>query len=352
MKKKTLLLGLIIFSLLALFSCTEQSDVPTGMQLVKGGEDVGYYMYVHSEWTVSNIGDIASAHVSTVDTTSVSMVEIETPEDDPVTPEAALVDYFMSDKNNFPYEINVLTDGEICSLGNIDRAYKFIFEFTYKDLKFKEMQILATYGERSYIFSYQSSNEKLNEEITYFDYHMDKIKQITEKIKFVDKNVKAPEKPADPDGDGYYLASDKRLSGFELYIPIDYECEFSSGMVSASVSEGANISLVKATGTGVSVADYYKARKEQLQTIVDSFTPISEDGIKDNILGDGNIALGLLTKAASYEYTYTYNGEVYHVYQVLAVDSFNGYVFTYTAKESEFSAHLDEIKEIIKRIRF
>ncbi len=352
MKKNLLICALVIASVFALFSCGEDADVPAGMQLVRGGDDVGYYLYAPSEWTVSNLAGVSRAHISSADTTSVSMVEIETPEDNTATPEVALVDYFRADKDNFPYEINVITDGEVCSIGNVDKAYKFVFEFTYKDSKFKEMQILLTYDTRSYIFSYQSSGEKINEDKTYFDYHYERIEKIIENIKFVSKNPADPQAPADPDGDGYYLVSDKKTAGFELYIPVSYTCEFSHGMVSASISEGANISLTKATGTGVSVADYYAARKEDIESFADSesFKDISINQTKDEN-GDA-LKLGNLTTAASYEYSYSYNGNVYHVYQVLAVDSFNGYVFTYTAKDGEFSAHLDEIREIIKRIRF
>jgi hypothetical protein len=46
------------------------------------------------------------------------------------------------------------------------------------------------------------------------------------------------------------------------------------------------------------------------------------------------------------------NGEAYHVYQLMGVDSRNGYVFTYTATEAEYEKNIDEVKKIIKKVRF
>jgi hypothetical protein len=58
----------------------------------------------------------------------------------------------------------------------------------------------------------------------------------------------------------------------------------------------------------------------------------------------------------AYEYKYTYNGSTYHVYQVLVIDGFgifyDGYVFTYTAKEANYPLHTDEINSIIQKVEF
>ena len=44
------------------------------------------------------------------------------------------------------------------------------------------------------------------------------------------------------------------------------------------------------------------------------------------------------------------------MYQVIVIDgwtlSYKGYVFTYTAKESNYDLHLDEISKIIDKVRF
>ena len=52
------------------------------------------------------------------------------------------------------------------------------------------------------------------------------------------------------------------------------------------------------------------------------------------------------------KYTFEYNGDVYHVYQVLAITTFNGYVFTYTAKEEKFASHFDTVKKIMDKVTY
>ncbi len=342
MKRTLLLLTLTIAITLLLCSCATGTSVPTGMKLAGGSEDAGYYLYVPEEWTVSSVGNISRAHISTLDTTSVSIVEIDTPTDDELNPDAALVEYFKNDIVNFPYDINMLTDGEMMSIGNVDLAYKFVFEFTYKEIKYKEMQILLTYGGRSFIFTYQSSGELVDDESTYFDYHYDQVKTIIEKIKFTG----APKLENNDviEGDKQ-LVSDKALCGFELYVPTSWKCEFSGGMVSVRVGAGANISLTKATGTGVSVKDYYEKRKADIESFAEDFTEIEANKTE-------GVKLGNLNTAVSYEYKYTYCGEVYHVYQVLAVDRTSGYVFTYTARESDYEANLPAVTEVIAEVKF
>ncbi len=343
MKKITLFTVLIISLVLAFVSCTDGDGAPTGMKLVKGGEDVGYSFYVPSEWTVSNQGVVARAHVSSVDTTSVSVVEIATPEDDALTAEAALVDYFRADIPNFPYEITLTANGDTCTFGNVDIAYKFVYTFKYQNINYKAMQILATYGTRSYIFTYQSSGELMREDTTYFDYYYDMVDKIIKEFKFTDKTVGTESAPEILDG--YYLASDKKLSGFELYAPANSRCEYSGGMVSIRLNESANISLAKATDTGGSVKVYYETRRDQLKSFVKDYNEIEinkTEGVK----------LGNLTTCASYEYSYTYNGQEYHVYQIMGVDSFSGYVFTYTAKADAYASNLEAVMDIIEKVVF
>jgi hypothetical protein len=73
-----------------------------------------------------------------------------------------------------------------------------------------------------------------------------------------------------------------------------------------------------------------------------------------------NLVFGNLDKSelVEYEYTYVHNGQTYRVYQVMGADYTikplfgKGYVFTYTAVEDEYDAHIDEIKTILEKVRF
>jgi hypothetical protein len=173
--------------------------------------------------------------------------------------------------------------------------------------------------------------------------------------------------------------SDNVLCGFDLYIPEDYMVIDASGIVSAKISDGASIVISKAAETGKSVLDYLLERRSDVIEIADKdsfsdvkmtvakpvnteseyFKQTDEDGnLKwtasvlpetDSEMCFGNIADG---KIAAYEYKYSFGGKEYHVYQILGADSFNGYVFTYTALESEYAEHLDEIKAILTKVDF
>ena len=79
MKRIIALLSLIAItasSVFCLFSCSDEDKAPEGMQLIAGGESLGYYFYGPEEWTISNIGPIKSAYASRVDSTSISLTEV------------------------------------------------------------------------------------------------------------------------------------------------------------------------------------------------------------------------------------------------------------------------------------
>ena len=149
------------------------------------------------------------------------------------------------------------------------------------------------------------------------------------------------------------LVTDKRVAGYELYLPACYEVIDNSTLTTARINDSASITVSKATGTGVSIGQYWENRREQLSAYVTDITEISVNNT--NTDGDGvAVVFGDLdsAKVASYEYTYEFGGTVYHVYQVMGVDSWNGYVFTYTATESEYALHLEQIAAILSAVRF
>ena len=155
--------------------------------------------------------------------------------------------------------------------------------------------------------------------------------------------------------DGYMLVSDKGVCGFSLYVPAESTVEFSSGLVSVKLSEGANITLSKSTDTSVSVGDYIKGRMESLKMHVSDFEDLTGDKPKATTIGN----LVRDNEAVMCEYTYVYNGEKYHVYQVYCVTYLiypmlpkDGFVFTYTAKEADYEKNLDTVMEIAKKVVF
>lgn len=359
--KFSLLLALVC---IVLAGCGE-SDIPDGMQLIRGGEEYGYYFYAPEEWTNSSFGDIARAHVSAIDTSSVSIVEL------PV-PDGSIEDYFRQDMEKAPYDEPIkLEEHKKIIFGGVNEVDKFVYTFTEDGVPFKAMQIYVKKHGSLYLFTYQSTMQKVNDESTYYDFYYAKAQEIIDNFKFTESKTENNDSRKDLDGDGYYLASDKEIAGFELYLPISYELKGASGMVSANIMENgkvmANVSVSKATGTGVTILDYMKTREDQLKRVFDNVTGIkitlratTDKGVslvKEAFEGvlvecDSSFVFGNLPSVIAYEYTYEYNGTTYRTLQVYGASSFSGYVFTYTAKDELFDDYREEISAILGKAVF
>lgn len=340
-KLSVLLIAIIIIMTLA--GCSGNNGIPEGMQPVRQDEGLGYYMYAPEEWTVVNLPDISKAYASRVDLSSVSYTEIE-------PPLSSAVEYFKDSLSEFPDgydDLKVTTMGEEEDFGNADKAYKFIYEFTYLEHKFKVMQILASYDGRFGIFTYTSYNENISsDEKTQFDYYYDKVRSVMDNFKYTELGKVSADEFDIVDSDGYKLTSDKKLCGFELYAPLDYTVNYSSGIVSISAADGSTVTLSRATATGVRIGEYFDTRIEELENIVTDIE-IAEREIKGVKFGE------LQEKdVIAYEYTYKFNGKCYRVYQIFGVTRMRGYVFTYTATENNYGEHLEEVKKIAEKVIF
>ncbi len=355
----TLAIAIILCSLFALSSCSKKSDVPEGMQLVYGTDSSGYRFYAPEEWTVSNLDNVKSAYVSKLDITSVSFAEV-----DPI-PSGIGIDekeyffgaYFNDYLSEFPEAMKpvVTVNGEQTVFGkegeSADKAVKYVFSYEYSEHKFGFMQILMNKGERFYIFTYTALLEEKSEGVTYYEHYLEeKVLSIIDNFRFTEiVNEDTEPIEYEKDEDGYLLISNPALAGFSLYVPDKFECDYSSATVSATHADGSNINMSEATMTGnnMTVSDYWKIRKDELSAIVGEITEIKVN--EPTSIGNSNYAF-------SFEYTFVYNGEIYHVYQVLAVEGFflfqNGYVFTYTAKEANFDLHFDSIKTVLEKVDF
>ncbi len=381
MKKFISLMLAVITLALTLASCGSDDDMPAGMKLVRGGEDIGYYFYAPEEWTISSYGEISAAHVSSLDNSSVTVVEVK---DTGIKTfdKAALAAYMRGEIASLSYSSapEITVDGEECLWGG-KAAVKFVYTYKHKDTNgkevgFKAMQLMTVIGGDAYLLTYQSTSEMRTEEQSYYDFYLEKVNLIIENFKFVSKKpAEQNGNPVDTDGDGYYLASDKKTCGFELYLPNEYILERSDGVISAKVGNEdgavrANIMMTKTTRTGVTVQSYLETRRAELSLIFNNFTDkkvtlmnatseqleIFKDGFdkidKSVIAIDTSLKFGALEQAYAYEYTYEYNGTVYHVFQILGVSDRSGYVFTYTADEACYDAYIDEIMTILGKVVF
>ncbi len=370
--KKLLCLVLAIasvLSVLSLTSCKKDDGAPEGMQPLRCGSEYGYNLYVPEEWTVSNYGDIAAAYVALRDPTSITFVKAE-------APSGTLEEYFNSEMAQFPFAITREKENEATAFGNATKAFKYTYTYEHdinvqdingnglKDDKIKTgvMQIFVYNGDDFYIFTYTSALTERDAGVTYYEYYLEKVNSVISSFEFIAKSgeVKAPE--YETDDRGYILASDKSLCGFTMYVPNSYSVDYSSGMVSVSREDGTSINVSKATYTNVQKETYWEHRLGEIEKIADKttngegkeVTTVKELAALVDVTADvfGETG-GISVKwAYSFEYTYTLYGVDYHVYQVLIRKNMNGYVFTYTAEEANYAAHIEEAKAILSEIEF
>ncbi len=377
--KKILAIILALLCLTAFISCGDGEEIPDGMQLVFGGEDVGYYFYAPSEWITSNVGDIKAAYISTLNNTSVSFTEIKL-EDTENPEEYFFTEYFGDSMTALDStkisDFTLKENGKTYTLGakdyTADRAVQYIYTYKYPTPVYKEntpvdkpeyeyhefgfMQILAMHGGRFYILTYSAQNEAKEGITPNYDKYLEMFTSVIENFRFVDKNGEGEKKPEYTlDSDGYKLISEHKHAGFDFYVPEDFEPDFSSAAVSASHSDGSNVTITQATSVGVYASDYWTMRKNELSTIVTELEEVTKDGeAQVNIptrLGNNSSTL-YGDWAYSYEYTFKYNGVKYHVYQILAIDGTKGYTFTYTASEENYAEHFESVLKIIEKVRF
>ncbi len=367
--KKLLSLALLLISILALSSCSPGEDLPDGMKRCAGSTADGYFFYVPEEWLISNVGNIKAAYISRVNTTSVSFTRVELDEDKK-NDEYFFGEYFNEHRTELEkmQGFTLREEATAITLGAKDftaeRAEYYVYTYEYPSFKYESgkeeptaiyfefsfMQILAKHGGEYYILTYSAQN-KADEGVTpNYEKYFDKFTGIIENFKFVQKSGENEDKPEyETDADGYKLISDKGLSGFDFYVPDDFVCDFTSAIVSATHNDGSNINITEATATGVYANQYWEMRKQDLSVFADNIREI-EIG-KDAKLGNNSSTL-YGNWAYSYEYTYDYDGTSYHVYQIIAINGSKGYVFTYTAKEENYLAHLETVKKIIEKVNF
>lgn len=374
MKKISALL-LILICLIALCACGgDESGIepPEDMQVVSVSESDGYVFFGPEGWIIANQGDIAATYVTAINNTSVTFTKINMPEGE-FTRDTVKA-YFDGRMSAFPYEKTVSVDAEACNLGKSDAcadlAYKFVYTYTYGEYKVSVMQIIAKRGEDRFLLTYTSYGE-VTDEASYYRTYLPKAQMVIDNLTFTEKKSDgaAADKEYVKDADGYILVSDEALAGFSFYVPADYKVVDSSAFVTVKASENAVITLAKAGETGVGILDYLASRHDDMSAITENFTDIkvtvttavntNTEYFKNWSITtlpelDETLKFGNLTAAntVAYEYAYTYHGVRYHVYQVLGVDRWNGYVLTYTATEDEYSTHLGELDTILEKVRF
>ena len=350
MKKITsfcLIIATVCLLAFSLTGCKKDTGAPEGMQIVRAGSEYGYNFYAPEEWTVSNHGDVACAYVSKLDSTSVTFVKADGPEvGEEETVKDAVVKYFDADMAKFPFAIEIKDEnkGIKTAFGNSTEGYKFIYSYKYNDATIGVMQIFVYNGNDFYIFTYTSSHAEKVDGTSYYDFYLEKVSSIITNFQFIEKSGEPAKPEYTPDENGNILVSDKAICGFTMYVPAEYNVDYSSGIVSVTRDDGTNINMAETDYAASSTQEYWKHKKETLEVIVGTVTEIE---MYTDVSANTNAGWG-----CAFEYSYTFGGEEYHVYQVLINKGLKLYVFTYTATEASYGAHIEEAKAVLADIEF
>lgn len=371
MKRILTFFTLILAVAMLLSSCSDKPDAPEGMQVVYKSAEDGYTFFGPGGWIISNRAGIAASYVSNINNTSISFAKTELPEG------VELKDYFDTLKGEFTYDITLTKDGERCNFGTDSStvAYKYIYTFklptrdtadsdgdgnTAEEVltDYTSMQIILSHKDKFYIFTYTALGTP-GDEGTNYALYLEGAQAAIDNFKFEEATADSTDLPEYPkDGDGYNMVSDKSVAGFELYLPDDFTVVDNSAIVSAKLADGSTVSITRAAEVGVTINEYFNARKAELSKFVTNLTVIVENKTNEKneetgVYSDGIVFGNLeLNRVAMYEYTYEFAGETYHVYQLLGWTATDGYVFTYTARNANFATHFDIIMTIIRKVKF
>ncbi|MBQ2876689.1 MAG: hypothetical protein IJE25_06750 [Clostridia bacterium] len=389
MKKRlcALLLALttVLTVMLSLTSCGNDGvEVPEEMQIVRESKADGYIFFGPEGWKVANQGEVAATYLSAFNRVSITFTKADMPTvgtaaEGTDAHKVAFDAYMKKTSESFPYELSGEMSGKKINFGSskgaADLAYEYIYTYKADGEDVACRQILVVRGEDFFILTYTAFGSPTDENSSYRIY-LPKVNLVIKNFLFTKKgNAPEADKPTyEKDGDGYILVSDKALSGFKLYIPEDYEVVDNSGIVSAKISGGANIIISKATETGQSVLNYVLNRRQDVlevadkDSLVDIKVSVPEEikQTSESLKGwpleiwpeyDPNMKFGNLPSGtiAAYEYKFSHGGNDYHSFQILGVTSGlfqSGYVFTYTALESEYDDHIEEVMKIISKVEF
>lgn len=131
----------------------------------------------------------------------------------------------------------------------------------------------------------------------------------------------------------------------KFFVPKDWTPEITTGTLVAKASDNSNVSIQKMalSGTYNSADDYF--RTDYLPKITSTFKNVvlleEECSTENQKFGSVN------NYAVKYVYTVESDGSVYKIMQYFSIYSGYLYIMTYTAEQSVFSKHLEEVSEIV-----
>ncbi|MBQ8496480.1 MAG: hypothetical protein IJ489_03370 [Clostridia bacterium] len=145
--------------------------------------------------------------------------------------------------------------------------------------------------------------------------------------------------------DGMQLVTSEFMDS-KFFVPNDWTPEITTGTLVAKAEDNSNVSVQKMTPSGsYSSADSY-FRTDYFPKLTSTFKNIvlleEECSIENQTFGKEE------NGAVKYVYTVESDGSTYKIMQYFSVYSGYLYILTYTAEESVFADHLEDVSSIVK----
>ena len=147
--KKILIVVLVIIAALALFTCSDESDIPEGIQIASL-EGEPFKLFVPKNWTLNSATGVSGAYLSSDAGISVTVTAQDGSEGDLASLVEASVEEYKAVLENF----ELVSESDIV----LDKraAKKVVFSAVYDGARYSFMRIFAKYEDDLVVFSYKA----------------------------------------------------------------------------------------------------------------------------------------------------------------------------------------------------
>ena len=332
MKKITAII-LILIICLSMASCSgESGTAPDGMHKASLDNEP-FELYVPKSWTVNTASGISGAYYSPIDKITVS-ARYHALED----PEQSLEDYvsfcILSYANTLDSYETVKNESTL--FAEKDSA-SLRFTFLDGEVEFTGLQLITLIKGNAILLTFFCPTEQYDANAEQFD----EIKKEFVITKFEeDKGDYVTDKKTP---DGMKIASGKKLE-YRLYVPTSWICHSESGMSEAYYPESGrpNVTVTSySPDEDMTAEEYFEICEEEYKKNLSEYTFIGSEERKIDECD-----------AISFIYTASYDGVTYKLMQTVFARQGLVYSFTYTATESGFDSHLEDVETMMDAFIF
>ncbi len=361
---RILSLLLCLLCLLPLAACADDGEtLPDGMQnATAAGAD--FRLYIPTTWSLNTAYGVSGGYYSLYDQSTVSVVKYAITEQmraDMAADEAVIADPDSSSaRMDWFFRTALRAQAEQLVTGGVEeleaptldllgganaRRYHYKGNIKGADLFF--VQVVAEKNDAFYVFSFTAA-ENLYELLYNEDRASSNVGLMLSEFVFADPYVPAdPSKTLEEDDaapTGMKKASGKAVM-YNLYVPSDWTVDLNQAVYSAKSPDGlavVSVTPFMPTDAASSVVDYFAETQEMLAGI--SGGTYQKHVEAETTLGGG--------EAMEYEYSLQLGGTAYRYRQIIVGYRGMIYSLTYTARETDYNKHLDDMNAIVDAFTF